>query len=516
MPHRRRIAIPLLSLLALGALAIVQAGAAPRERPASGRAAGQPNIVFILTDDQDLLLNSMQYLPQTKALIAAQGMTFSQDFVPLSLCCPSRSTILTGLYPHNHRVYTNKAPDGGFARFAALGHEGTTIGTALHDAGYRTALIGKYLNNYPNADDPTHLPPGWDEFDSPAAGSPYSEFNYTLNENGALVAYHAAPEDYLTDVLAAKAQSFLAEATAGSQPFFLYFATYAPHNPSIPAPRHAALFPGLGAPRTPSFDEADVADKPNAIRRLPPLSTKSIAAIDALYRKRAQSLQAVDEAVAGLIATLKTSGKLDNTYIFFTSDNGYHMGQHRLQPGKYTPYETDVHMPLFVRGPGIAPGSSTAAPTSSVDFAPTLATLAGATLQVKTDGRSLVPLFQGPTPVHWRRTVLLEQFKFSPQNHPPNDVLEPPDPQDGGVVEYPSHLGVRFPGYKYVEYGTGEREVYDLDHDPDEINNLAPHLSPAFLGRLSSLARALGACSGATCRQLEEKAPPALPARPIP
>ncbi len=511
MPHLRRLTLPFLSLLAVGALAMVQAGASPRERPAAGRATTRPNIVFILTDDQDLLLNSMQYLPQTKALIAAQGMTFTQDFVPLSLCCPSRSTILTGLYPHNHRVYTNKAPDGGFGRFEALGHEGTTIGTALHDAGYRTALLGKYLNDYPNANDLKHVPPGWDEFASPAVGDAYGEFNYSLNENGTLVPYGGAPADYMTDVLAAKARSFVTDAAGSGQPFFLYLAVYAPHKPSTPAPRHASLFPGLKAPRTPSFDEVDVADKPAAIRKLPRLNAKSTNAIDVLYRKRAQSLQAVDEAVAALVATLKATNQLDNTYIFFTSDNGYHMGQHRLQPGKYTPYETDVHMPLFVRGPGIAPGSSTSAPTSSVDFAPTLAEIAGAKLQVTADGRSLVPLFHGPAPVHWRQTVLLEQYKFSPQNHPPNDVLEPPDPQDRGVVEYPSHLGVRFPGYKYVEYGTGEKEVYDLAHDPDELTNLAPHLSPAFLGRLSTLARALGACSGASCRRLEERAPPPLP-----
>jgi len=145
MPHLRRLALPLLSLLALGTLAIVQAGASPRERAASGHATTRPNIVFILTDDQDLLLNSMQYLPQTKALIAAQGMTFNQDFVPLSLCCPSRSTIFTGLYPHNHKIYNNRAPAGGFAKFQDLGLEEKTIATALHAAGYRTAYIRQLI-----------------------------------------------------------------------------------------------------------------------------------------------------------------------------------------------------------------------------------------------------------------------------------------------------------------------------------------------------------------------------------
>jgi N-acetylglucosamine-6-sulfatase len=503
MPHRRRIALPLLSLLALGTLAVVQAGASPREASAAARAATRPNIVFILTDDQDLLLRSMQYLPQTKALIAAQGMTFSQDFVPLSLCCPSRSTILTGLYPHNHRVYTNKAPDGGFARFAALGHEDATIGTALHDAGYRTALLGKYLNNYPNGDDLEHVPPGWDEFASPAVGDAYGEFNYSLNENGTLVPYGAAAADYMTDVLAAKARRFVTGAAASGQPFFLYLAVYAPHKPATPAPRHAALFPGLKAPRTPSFDEVDVADKPVSIRKLPRLNAKSTNVIDTLYRKRVQSLQAVDEAVAALVATLKASGQLDNTYIFFTSDNGFHLGQHRLQPGKYTPYETDVHVPLFVRGPGIAPGSSTSLLTSSVDFVPTIAELAGVDLPFPVDGRSLVPLLHGKTPAGWRQVTLLEQFEFATDVNAPDSVLEPPDPQDATVSAYPSHLGVRMPGLKYVEYGTGEREVYDLAHDPDERNNMASRMKPAWLARMSILARALGACAGEGCRELE-------------
>jgi N-acetylglucosamine-6-sulfatase len=504
-----RFVVPLASLIVVAALGAAKAGTAPRAPAAARSGTARPNIVFVLTDDQDLRLGSMQYMPQTQALIAAQGMMFTQDFVPLSLCCPSRSTILTGLYPHNHKVYTNKAPDGGFAKFAALGHEETTIATALHAAGYRTALIGKYLNNYPNPDDLTHVPPGWDEFDSPAAGTPYNEFNYTLNENGTLVPYGAAPQDYMTDVLSAKATAFLQGAAASDQPFFLYLTTYAPHKPSIPAPRHAGLFPGLHAPRTPSFNEADVSDKPARIRDLPLLGAKAIAGIDFLYRRRIQSLQAVDEAVAALVATLQATGQLGNTYIFFTSDNGYHMGQHRLKPGKYTPYETDIAMPLLVRGPGIAPGSSTALATSSVDFAPTLAELAGAALQVVPDGRSLVSLLHGQTPPRWRQIVLLEQYKFSPENDPPGDVLEPPDPQDEDVVEYPSHLGVRLPGFKYVEYGTGEREVYDLRADPDELSNLAGRVSAAWLRSMSKLARALGACAGATCRQLEEQVPPA-------
>jgi arylsulfatase A-like enzyme len=495
---RRLVLVPLILLLAA-----VHAGSGPRQAPA------RPNIVFILTDDQDLLLNSLGRMPQTRALIAQKGMTFKADFVPLSLCCPSRSTILTGLYPHNHKIYNNRAPDGGFAKFEALGHEETTIATALHAAGYRTALFGKYLNNYPAHNDLTHVPPGWDEFASPAAGAPYTEFNYTLNENGSLVQYAHAPDDYLTDVIAAKATDFIRSSAAADQPFFLYLAPYAPHKPATPAPRHANLFAGLHAPRTPSFDEADVSDKPGPIRKLPRLSAADIAAIDSLYRRRMQSLQAVDEAVAAVIHSLEESGQLANTYIFFTSDNGFHMGQHRLKAGKYTPYETDVHMPLMVRGPGIAPGSATGAMTSSVDFVPTIAELAGAKLPFPVDGRSFAPLLHGQKLPEWRQVILLEQFAFTPATEAPPSVLEPPDPQDGKVTAYPSHLGVRTANLKYVEYGTGEREVYDLQRDPDELNNLAAHSDSGWLARMSTLARALGACSGDACRQIEARPAPA-------
>jgi N-acetylglucosamine-6-sulfatase len=498
MTLRHLVLLPFLLVVA-----VLQAGSAPRA------ATPRPNVVFILTDDQDLLLHSLDFMPQTRALIAQKGMTFKQDFVPLSLCCPSRSTILTGLYPHNHKIYNNRAPDGGFAKFEALGHEETTIATALHAAGYRTALFGKYMNNYPRQDDLTHVPPGWDEFASPAAGQPYTEFNYTLNENGSLVQYARDPDDYLTDVIAAKATDFIRRSAAGNAPFFLYLAPYAPHKPATPAPRHANLFAGLHAPRTPSFDEADVSDKPARIRKLPRLSAADIAAIDNLYRRRTQSLQAVDEAVAAVVQALEESGQLANTYIIFTSDNGFHMGQHRMKAGKYTPYETDVHMPLMVRGPGIAAGSATSLPTSSVDFVPTIAELAGAKLPFPVDGRSFAPILRGQRPAGWRQVILLEQFAFVPANDVPPGVLEPPDPQDGKVTAYPSHLGVRTPTLKYVEYGTGEREVYDLRRDPDELNNLAVHSDPAWLARMSTLARALGACGGEACRQLEARPAPA-------
>src|SRR6185295_16069695 len=208
------------SVIALLLLCALIGGAAHRTASAT---APPPNIVLILTDDQDLTLGSLDFMPRTRELIAGQGMTFSRHFVPLSLCCPSRASILTGLYPHNHKVYTNFPPDGGYERFDELGHEEKTLATALQAAGYHTALIGKYLNGYPGDEHPTYVPPGWDEWASPVQGSPYSAYRYTLNEKSTLVKYGSGPEAYMTDVLAGKATAFVRSAAEKGQPFFLYF-----------------------------------------------------------------------------------------------------------------------------------------------------------------------------------------------------------------------------------------------------------------------------------------------------
>ncbi|MFL6193486.1 MAG: sulfatase [Thermoanaerobaculia bacterium] len=472
----------------------------------AGAAQARPNIVFILTDDQDLTLGSLQFMPRTRALIGGQGMTFSNYFVPLSLCCPSRSTILTGTYPHNHEVFTNFPPDGGFERFEELGREEATIATALHAAGYRTALIGKYLNGYPGAKGQAYVPAGWDEWASPVGGSPYAAYRYTLNENGKTVRYGGTAQDYATDVLAGKAVDFVRRAAGGGQPFFLYFATYAPHRPSTPAPRHAGLFPDLEAPRTPSFNEGDVRDKPAGIRRLPRLKKGQIAEINALYRRQMRSLQAVDEAVASLIKALQETSQLANTYVVFTSDNGFHMGQHRLTPGKYTPYETDIHVPLLIRGPGVPAGATAKSLAASVDLTPTFAGLAGAALPFEADGRSLAPLLRGETPAVWRRRVLLEQFAFPPAPPRASELLEPSDGEK--AEDYPAHLGFRTEGLKYIEYGTGEREVYDLKKDPDERGNLLGLMNAEWLADASRIARELARCKGAGCRGLEEEEGP--------
>jgi arylsulfatase A-like enzyme/uncharacterized metal-binding protein len=501
---------------------------AARAGPAHPGAAAEtaPNIVMILTDDEDVQLGSVDYMPNVKKLLSAQGVSFSNMYVPLSLCCPSRTTILRGQYPHNTGVLTNNLPDGGFEKAFAENLETATMATVLHGAGYRTVLLGKYLNGYPDTAPANYIPPGWDEWYSPYAGNPYSEYNYTLNENGTLKVYGATPADYLTDVIRAKAVDFIKRGPP-AQPLFVYFATYAPHSPYTPAPRHATLFPDVKAPRPPSFNEPDTTDKPDYIKTRPLLTQNQIDNIDEAYRNRLRALQAVDEAIGDLVATLSSTGRLSNTYIVFTADNGYHMGEHRLLPGKYTPYETDLHVPLVIRGPGVVPGVVRTQFVGNLDLAPTFADFAGAPPLPFFDGRSLKPLLGPSVPSAWRRAFLLEEFNqgqtviIDPDKTDPaskQGVREPPDPaeiEEAVIPPIPTYYGFQTPDYKYVEYLTTagdikEKEIY-VSWDPYERNNIAPKVNQNFSDALEAYVLTLSACKTDSCRSAEAQPPPPLP-----
>ena len=238
---------------------------------ATGEITGKPNIILVLADD--LNADEMQYMPKLKSLIADQGITFSNYFVPESLCCPSRASTMRGQYPHNTQVLSNDPPLGGFQKFYDLGEDKSTVAVWLQAAGYHTMLAGKYLNGYPLNDNHLYIPPGWNEWYSASSGSDaYDEYNYTLNENGKEVHYGSKPEDYGTDVYVGKTVDFIQRSDKAGQPFFVYLAAYAPHAPYTPAPRHADLFPDAKAPQTPNYDEADVSDKPGYISNRPLLT----------------------------------------------------------------------------------------------------------------------------------------------------------------------------------------------------------------------------------------------------
>ena len=473
-----------------------------------------PNIVFILADDLDLNLDTVTTMPHLQALLAGQGITFTHFFVNASICCPSRASLLRGQYVHNHGVYTNgPPPDGGFEAFRDLGLENDTIATRLQTAGYRTGLFGKYLNRYAYGSPPTYIPPGWDEWYSPSPTGPgYNQYNYTLNENGTLVAYGSAPEDYLQDVLTTRAVSFITNTVAMTQPFFLYFSSFSPHTPSTPAPRHTGLFTDTLAPRPPSFNEADISDKPQWMQSLPLLTPAEIEQIDAQYRLWLQSMQAVDETITALADTLETSGQLNNTYFFFTSDNGYHMGQHRLLPGKYLGYEEDIRAPLFVRGPHVPISQTTPYLAGIVDLAPTLADIAGLEIPGYMDGRSLLPLLHDDPPADWRQAFLFEQYVGDHVFlHDP--LGEPPDPFDSPRFRSAPlfYAGLRLENLKIIAYDSGERELYDLANDPYELENQAANANPTTLAQLSAWLSLLRDCAGETCRALEMQMPPPPP-----
>jgi arylsulfatase A-like enzyme len=491
----------------------------------SGTAATRPNVVVVLTDDLDLTtyLDAKRF-PKFHDLMTAPGTTFSNYFVTDSLCCPSRASILRGQYVHNHDVEGNLPPTGGFEHWQELHRDGSTVATWLHDAGYRTGLLGKYLNGYPHTVSPTYVPPGWDTWASPAAGNPYAEYNYTLNEDGKLRRYRSKPADYLVDVLAQKARDFIAAPKAG-RPFFLYVAPYVPHAPATPAPRYADAFPGLRAPRTASFDQADLSAEPSWLANRPHLRPAVTEYIDRLARRQRQSLLGVEDMLEKIVGTLRQTGQLDNTYIVFTSDNGFHLGQHRLPPGKQTAFEEDIHVPLVVRGPGVAAGRTVDAFAREIDLAPTLAALGRATTPDFVDGVSLTTLLTGTDATDATRRpndVLIEHYagvgtragrRASTAGTEPDDDANPPvsgAPTSGPAaplrgprllaVGVPPYRALRTPQYLYVEYSTGSTQLYDVAADPDELHNLAATADPAVVRTLATRLAALARCAGASCR----------------
>lgn len=479
----------------------------------------KPNVLFILTDDLDF--GEIAQMPHLKSLIADHGVSFSNYYASVSLCCPSRSTTLRGQYSHNTGVETNGGSNGGFETAHRLGIESSTIGTWLQADGYDTALIGKYLNGYPDTVAETYVPPGWNMFASPAAGHPYSEFNYTLNVNGSLVKYGSAPEDYGTDVYVKRAQDFITSSAAAHKPFFTYLAVYAPHQPATPAPRDANLFPGAKAPRTPAYNAADVAGKPQFIQNLPRMTPKVQQRVDDLYRRRIQSLQAVDLGISHLVDTLRSTGQLDNTYIVFTSDNGFHLGQFRMPAGKQTAYDFDIHLPLIVRGPGVPSGQTAHQLVGNIDLAPTFAAMAGTQPASFVDGRSFLPLAHDPSSTQpWRDAYLVEHWQEN--DGPGNRDGAPLEPGDldqtsptttvrrsrASLNNIPEYHAVRTDQYVYIEYSTGERELYDVKADPYELHNIVTTASPQLVRRLQTELAALKGCKAESCRVAEDRSVP--------
>jgi N-acetylglucosamine-6-sulfatase len=496
-------------LIAIGALALAAgtSGAAGHEA-AVAAAKPRPNVVVVETDDQTL--EEMRVMRNTLALIGAQGTTFDNNFVTLSLCCPSRSTFLTGQYAHNHGVLTNALPNGGYQK---LDHT-NTLAVWLQRAGYNTALVGKYLNGYGVKGTQTQIPPGWTDW---YAGVKLTYYNWSMNQNGTLVHYGSSPSEYQTDVLTARAVDEIRRRVPESKPLFMWVTYHAPHagGPAEPddragvntvnvGPKYRDSFASTQLPNLPSFNEGDVSDKPVGIRNRPSLTPQRIAAIREAYQQQLESLLSVDDGVKAIVDALRASGELDNTLIVFTDDNGFFHGQHRVPSGKVLVYEPSIRVPLLVRGPGVPKNRHLKQLVANIDLAPTIVDAANAKAGRAMDGRSLLPLLKRPS-TQWGRDLLLERGPAgAAKSGAAMGEIGNGDDGNQGKTAAPGDqrfAGVRTPRFKYVEYANGERELYDLASDPDELNNLGNDPAHATIrAELAQRLAKLRGCTGASCR----------------
>jgi arylsulfatase A-like enzyme len=531
---RRLAALAAAAALLAGTLAL--AGAA---RDAEG--APGDNVVFILTDDQSA--TELAAMPNTQALIGGQGMTFTRAYIPYPLCCPSRASMLTGEYMHNHGVRGNAGPFGGWERLRP--HESDTVATHLQDDGYYNVHVGKYVNGYAvGPPTPLPVPEGWDEWYGKVSEGPLY-FNYSLIEKEGpadtpeLAFYGDQTDEYQTDVLGDKAVDFIDTATAVETPFMMNVWFNAPHGPFDPAPRHLFTLSGAALPRLQAFDEKDLSDKPKWLRkqarkRLGKALKQTIASE---RRRRLEQLLSVDEAVGDIVAELSQEDLIDETYIIFASDNGFFRGEHRIAGGKYLAYEPSSRVPLMIRGPGITAGVQSDELVSAIDIPQTIEEIATGATDPDADGRSFLPYALNPT-LRSTRPLLLEadtgpgqgNAGFDPQTasvsaaqiakvkvagrkgvkNLDQEKMATKTVANGNFA--PAYRAVRTSRYLYVLYANGQSELYDLLLDPAQLRS--KHADPRYrfvrkflFGQLV----ALSTCRSAGCRTEAGPDPAPLP-----
>lgn len=435
----------------------------------------RPNIVVVLADDLDA--RSSGLLPRLPGLMGQVGLTFSRAYVVQSLCSPSRASFLTGQYPHNHGVVYNDAPAGGFPAFRT--REASTVATWLKGAGYRTALVGKYMNGFPIGVPDNYVPPGWDYwYGHLSAFEDRRYYDYWVNDGGSVMRHGAKPEEYSTDLETKRAVEFIQRQAGQPQPLFLVLTPEAPHAPASYTDRHASDFGLEGCARGPSFNEADVRDKPAWVRGIPYLTDGAIRQADRFQQSRLRSMRAVEEELEQVILALEATGRLERTFIFYTSDNGLLMGEHRAVGRKNNSYEESIRVPLLVRGPGVPAGRTLGHPVLNIDLAPTIAELAGLPIPDPVDGRSLVPLLgeSPPSLASWRTDFLIEHFAEG------------------------ASLALRNADWLYAELESSERELYDMNRDPQQVDSRHRQVEPEFMLPFSRRIAALQGCRGASCR----------------
>ncbi len=532
-----------LALAAFAALAVLGLPGTAQARPATAAKDGRPNILVVMTDDQAAA--DVAQMPNVKRLLAAQGTTFADAIDSFPLCCPARATFITGQYAHNHGVGGNFYPYGWYG----MKDRENILPAWLQKVGYRTALIGKWLNGYGALDAHGEVPTGFNIWRGLLDVSAYDYYNFVMNQNGTLKTWGDAdfarklvefanvevipidpshafatvigkltelfgpppytyfgaqnPQDYSPDVTGEITEDLVQAEKNSSKPFFIWWAPAAPHREDVsttllgrkgpdprPAPRYADKLSGHTLPRPPSFNEADFADKPSNMRDHAPLLTDAqIQQLQLDYEGRIGSLLAVDDHVAQLVKILRTTNQLDNTLIVFVSDNGWLQGEHRIPGDKFLPYEESIRVPFIVRGPGVPANKTVHGQVSNIDFAPTLVDVAKAKAGRTMDGVSLMPTIRHPKPPPNRAYELEALAPLFAGNIPINAWDRP-------------YKGVRTDRYAYVVYTeTGERELYDLRTDPYELRNVVN--DPAYAkikARLAAKLAKLDRCKGHSCK----------------
>lgn len=463
----------MLLLLLFGTLACGQAPEAPTALPSPTPAPWRaPNFVLIVLDDARL--NDPDYMANIQAELVAKGVTFTIAYAPTSLCCPSRASILLGMFEHNHGISDNEVRDArgnpqGYAKFLGSGYEQQTIAAEFQRAGYTTMIAGKYFNHYPAQFSETHLPFGWDEVYIPSPQN--AKLGYSMRTIQGWETFASDRHD--GDIVFEKAREF---ALRTREPFFAYVTPSAPHIPNDPAPRHENIFEDLQFVKPLAFDEEDISDKP-MINGLPRLTRQAETKVKHDWLQRLRTLKSVDDQIPLLIADLARAGRLDNTYIILTSDNGWFLGEHRQTVGKLYPYEAATHMPLIVRGPGIPPGTKLDHPVTLVDIAPTLLDLARRSIPEHMDGISWKPLLSRDplSELQWRPAVLYELTT--------------------------RWQAIRTKKYTYIQWTSREPEIYDMQADPGQTENMVWHERPVPERRqLEDYFNILRNCRERSCR----------------
>ena len=540
---------------------VALADAAPSRR-AEATFPAQPHIIVIMADDLDVhtaeTLLALGFMPNLETYVVGRGVRFRQSFVTNSLCCPSRSTYLSGRYSHNHGVLRNNAPYGSVTAFtdpnpfdAYPRGDVSTLATWLRGAGYRTAHVGKYLNGYgsnPSAPEtsplnPHYVPWGWNRWEALIDPSTYDVYAYWMSMYDDLI--HPDRRGRIRPPMSTEYQpTFLAERAASvilesriffpTQPLFLTVTPLAPHVETwtIQQPRYPNAWcwtirpnpadaidkpwrwnfiyqslPLLPAAK-PSFNEADVDDKPERLRR-PAMTADDVACLTTQYRDRFASMLAVDDLIGTVAAAL--GNQLDDTVIVFTSDNGYLLGEHRMVE-KVVPYEESIRVPLYVAGRGVAGGRSVDGLVVNNDLAPTIAALAGALPWSPVDGRSLVSILGGRTPLDWRKRFLVEHWVSGPlSNDNPATDLDVPTyaalrtgPDD---APYPNRLYVEHFNDPTLPGRATNVELYDLNTDPDQLTSLHADSmraeERAALHEQLTRLRSCGMSGAPTCQSVE-------------